>query len=151
MDSSSITPIELGTVQKRIIIFIIILAFIGFVDSLYLSANSILGITPPCFITEGCDVVTTSKYSTILGIPMALVGAVYYLFLFLASLFILEKRHMAVKQAIAAISGFGFVFSLWLVYAQIFLIEAICTYCMISAITTTLIFISSVFLLKQRP
>ncbi len=50
---------------------IIFFALIGFSVSLYLSVNHYMGYMVPCTITHGCEVVLTSKYSSILGIPVS--------------------------------------------------------------------------------
>lgn len=135
---------------SRVALIISVIAFIGFLDALYLSANSLLGITPPCFVSQGCDIVTTSEYSDILGIPVAIFGAVYYLALFFTALSGLFDSSRRKLKIIFAISGVGFLFTLWLVYAQIFIIEAICTYCMLSAVTTTAIFATSSVALRKK-
>lgn len=120
---------------------IFIVGLIGFIDATYLATNFFLKITPPCFATGGCDVVTTSQYATILGVPIALLGALYYLFVLALWLFYVDKKQKRVLTALPWITSSGFIFSLWLLGLQIFVLEALCSYCIISALTSTLLFV----------
>lgn len=137
--------------KKRKLIFIVFLvvAFIGFVDASYLTANHFMNIAPPCFIAQGCDVVTTSAYSKILGIPVALLGALFYLSIFMLTVFILEKGKLNLVSLLPWICGVGFLASIWFVFAQIVIIKSICTYCILSAGTSTTLFILSFFIRKN--
>jgi uncharacterized membrane protein len=50
-----------------------------------------------------------------------------------------------------AYSSIGFVFSMWFVFVQAFLLHAFCQYCMLSATTSTTIFIISMYVfIKHR-
>jgi uncharacterized membrane protein len=126
-----------------------LLALIGFFDATYLTAEHYLGGTPPCFITTGCEEVTTSEYSTFQGVPIALVGMIYYLALFILGLALAQGPRMKYLNIILAISGAGFLSSLYLVYLQLFVLDAVCSYCMVSAVTSTAIFISSLIIRKK--
>jgi uncharacterized membrane protein len=124
---------------------LIVLSFLGFLDAGYLAAEHFLGGVPPCILGTGCDLVTTSQYSVLFGIPLAFIGTAYYFLLFVLSIKLLESNKKFYISLILLISSVGFLASLFFVYLQFFVLNAICTYCMISAITTTLIFISSLF------
>jgi len=120
---------------------ILVVSIIGFSDALYLTAKHFSGEAPECSILQGCEVVTTSSYSEIYGIPVALLGVVYYLFIFLFTLWYKDSENELYLQFFPWISVLGLLASLWFVYLQMFVIRAICQYCMLSAITSTLIFI----------
>jgi len=105
-----------------------ILAIIGFADAVFLTTQHYLGEIPPCSVVEGCETVLTSPYATILGIPVALFGALFYL----AILF----------KPSRLLAFLGFLASLTLLYLQLFVIKAICLYCLISLVTSTGIFIT---------
>jgi uncharacterized membrane protein len=122
----------------------------GFLDASYLTVKHYLGGPVVCVILQGCDVVTTSKYSVVGPAPVALFGAIYYFFIFfLAALYIETKRELFLAAA-AALTPVGFLASLWFVYLQFFIIKAICLYCMISAGSSTLLFALGLFVLKLR-
>ncbi len=127
----------------------LIIAFIGFVDALYLTINYYSNSIPPCFVAQGCDVVTTSQYAKLLGIPIALLGTLYYLLIFALGLYYLDKKSLAVLKILPVITAVGFIFSLYLVYLQLFVLKALCIYCLFSAGSSTALFIISLFLKKK--
>jgi uncharacterized membrane protein len=121
----------------------LIFAGVGFADATYLTVEHYTSFSLPCTITNGCETVTNSAYSLMFGIPVALLGSLYYVGMLLAIYVILEFGVKRYLKYVAMASTAGFVFSLWFVYVQIFLIGAICQYCMISAFTSTLLFAAS--------
>jgi uncharacterized membrane protein len=92
-------------------------------------------------VVNGCEQVTTSSYSLILGIPVALLGAIYYLVVFAISLRYVEKKQAKLLQVLHLITGVGLIMSLWFIYVQAFIIKAWCLYCLGSAVSSTLLFI----------
>jgi uncharacterized membrane protein len=132
-------------ISKWVVILLVTFALIGFFDSAYLTAEHYAGNIPPCFIATGCESVTTSVYSTVYGVPVALAGTIYYLLLFILSIGLLTGTDNKNLKWISIISGLGFLSSAYFVYLQLFVINAICSYCMVSAITTTLIFLTSTY------
>lgn len=119
-------------------------SIVGFFDAAYLTIQHYTQFTLPCTITHGCDLVTKSEYSQIMGVPVALLGALYYLAIFLTIYIIIETKKTEYLRFIAIATTFGFLFSAWFVYLQLFVINAICQYCMLSAITSTTMFIASI-------
>lgn len=126
--------------SKYIIVFFII-AGLGFADATFLSVEHYLGVIPPCSLTGGCETVTTSPYSKILGVPVAYTGVLYYIaVLILLVLFFDLKKPIFVK-GLFALTSIGFLFSLYFTFLQVFIIKAICPYCIFSALTSTLLFL----------
>lgn len=125
----------------------LILAGVGFADSTYLAVEHYTTFSLPCTVTHGCETVTSSAYSLILGIPVAVLGLLYYVGILIATYSILEFGAKQYLKYVAFASTAGFLFSLWFVYVQIVLIGAICQYCMLSALTSTLLFAASVMYL----
>ncbi|MCL4403827.1 vitamin K epoxide reductase family protein, partial [Patescibacteria group bacterium] len=116
------------------------LAFLGFLDATFLTASHYLRFPLPCSVLNGCEVVTTSVYSTLFGVPIALIGALYYLAMFVLSVAALERKRPRLLQPVFALSALGLAVSLVLVFIQLVVIGSICPYCMVSAITTTAVF-----------
>lgn len=126
----------------------LVVSFVGFLDATYLTALRYLGETPPCIITTGCEQVLTSEYATLFGtIPTALLGAGYYLALFLLVLLSVELGSRKVLALAALLSPVGLLTSVFFVYLQLFVLKAICFYCMISAATSTILFILGTLML----
>jgi uncharacterized membrane protein len=120
-------------------------AFVGFVDATYLTVNNwYLGSTP-CTLTEGCEIVTSSVYSTIAGVPISAIGLGFYLVAIILVLFYILEGIKRALDILFYLSIVAFLVSLALVAIQIFIIEAFCLYCMISALTSTIIFLMSLF------
>lgn len=135
--------------RKWRVVSFLALSFLGFVDSVYLAAKHYLGGPLNCTISEGCDKVAASAYAVMLGLPLGLWGALYYVAIFLSVIAYLDTRRDWIYVCAAGFTFIGFLFSLWFVYLQIYVIEAICQYCMFSAATSTLLFILAVTSLKD--
>jgi uncharacterized membrane protein len=103
-----------------------------------------------CPIFEGCDQVAASPYATVAGLPLALFGAVYYLAILLSVVAYLDTRRESVLLLTAWFTAVGFIASVWFVYLQVFVIQAICFYCMVSAATSTLLFLVGMAALRHR-
>lgn len=116
------------------IIFLIGLA--GLADTLYLTFKHYLGGPIPCTIS-GCETVLNSQYSEIFGIPLALLGAIYYLSVLIVSIILFFKNNIRFVNILFVLSVVGFLTSTYLVYLQLFVINAICQFCMLSAILNT--------------
>lgn len=142
--NSSMTPSPQTPTRKHWITPVIIgLAMIGFADATFLTVEHYRGSIIPCSITTGCQVVTTSKYSTIGPVPIALMGGLYYLTVLILAAVLLEDRRRGWWRWMPWLTASGFVFSLYLVALQAFVLNAFCLYCLVSAGTSTLIFIFS--------
>lgn len=124
-------------------------AFLGFADAAYLTADHYFALPLPCSLTDGCDTVLTSQYAMIGPVPLAAFGAAYYLLaLFLAVyLYTSADPKIWTARAIWLLSGTGVLASGYLFYLQTSVIHALCMYCLISALTSVLLFVSSSLLL----
>ncbi len=116
-------------------------SLLGFLDATYLTMKHYLGTALTCVVFEGCDVVTTSAYSMILGVPVALLGAIYYLSMFLFVAYYLDSQKLRILSFAAYVTTSGFLVSLVFMYIQIFVLKALCIYCIFSATTSTVLFL----------
>jgi uncharacterized membrane protein len=133
---------------QRLAIAMMAVSFLGFLDAAYLSVSRFQNAYIPCNLTHACDVVTTSSYATVLGIPVVVLGVIYYLIVLFGAAIFLEYKNLRSFRFIAALTFFGFLMSAWLVYVQLGPLQAICQYCMVSAGTSTLLFILGLKVLK---
>jgi uncharacterized membrane protein len=136
------------TISNWLVWALIVVAFLGFLDATYLTVSHYTGSELACSLTGGCEEVTTSKYSSIFGIPVALLGALYYFFVLILALIYKDTRKQRVIELIFLMSTVGILMSAWFVYLQIFVIQAICQYCMVSAATSTSLFLFGAASLK---
>lgn len=128
----------------------LILSAAGFLDASYLALLHYTGAGASCFLVEGCDEVLTSPYSTVWGIPVALAGVLYYAAVFLFVLLYYAERREEYLLYIAYGTFAGFFASLGFLYLQIFVIQALCIYCLISASVSTLLFSLGVFVIYYK-
>lgn len=133
-----------------LILGLLLFSILGFVDAGYLAVNHLRGDLPVCSVQVGCEEVANSKYSEIGEIPLALLGVLYYLFIFIITLVYFDTGSKLVKKYLPYATIIGFLVSLYLVYLQLFVIGAICIYCMGSALTSTIIFILGMLGLKYN-
>lgn len=92
-----------------------------------------------------CEVVQTSKWATLLGAPVAGWGVFYYvatLVVALAGLSSALADSRRLSLAMVAVTGVGVLFSVWLTYLELFVIHAICQWCVVSALLATALFVS---------
>ncbi len=134
---------------RRLAFGLLAVAPLGFIDAAYLTIEHFLNRIPPCSIVEGCEKVTTGPYSVILGVPTALMGAAYYLVIILALILYLDTRREWMIKWTARFTAVGFLFSLWLVYLQLFVLHAVCIWCMFSALSSTALFILGLLVLRS--
>jgi uncharacterized membrane protein len=120
---------------RRAIAFV---AALGVGVATYIAIAESGGGAPACLAGGGgCETVANSSYSEIAGINVAIFGIVGYVIL-LATAFFASDAARFLGFA-AALGGFGF--SVYLTYLEIFTIEAICQWCVASAVLMTVLFL----------
>lgn len=127
---------------------LVFIALLGLLDSTYLSLSTLRGTSLICGEFGDCDGVINSQYSRILGIPVAYLGFLYYATFFFLSLTLATFKRMALVFFLFLLSIVGLGASLWFVFAQVVLLQSICVYCMISAATSTGLFLIALIMWK---
>lgn len=134
-------PLQLP--PNSVVIFLLVVALIGFVDASYLTIEHFQGRIPPCSITGGCEQVLTSSYSQIFGIPVSLMGAVFYLLVLVGAFSYLESKNTTFLKWTLILTIPALFFSLWFVYIQVFVLYSYCIYCLGSFLTSTILFVTA--------
>ena len=117
----------------RIAAFILALAGIGVATYIAIAESG--GGAPKCLAGGGgCETVAHSQYSHLAGINVAVIGIFGYVVLLLAALVPGDPGRFG--GFLAALIGFGF--SLYLTYLELFVIDAICQWCVASAVLMAL-------------
>lgn len=127
------------------------LALIGAFVALYLTLYKLGAIGALICNIGQCETVNTSRWSRFAGFPVAMWGVAYYLVLFaVATLGVTPRRATTpwVSNALVLLAGWGVLFSAWLTYLELFVIHAVCVWCVTSAVLVTVAFIVS--LLDRR-
>jgi uncharacterized membrane protein len=94
-----------------------------------------------------CETVNLSRWATFLGLPVAVWGVGFYVAVFaVAFAGTLDRFADApwISHALLGLTGWGVLFSGWLTYLELFVIHAICMWCVISAILVVVLFALSV-------
>ena len=123
-----------------------LLALAGLGVSGYLTWTHLTNQAIACGGSQDCDIVQQSVYSTVLSIPVALLGVLAYTTL-LALLLLRGRLPEAwdayIPLAVFGISLIGVLYSAYLTYLEIYVIYAICRWCATSAVIITVIFLLS--------
>ena len=91
-----------------------------------------------------CDIVNRSVYSTVLGVPDALIGILGYAFLLVMATFYRARGQTPYILLIASMAGLGF--ALYLTYIEKFVLATWCILCLSSLALIVLITALSSFL-----
>ncbi|MGB7589327.1 MAG: vitamin K epoxide reductase family protein [Solirubrobacterales bacterium] len=103
----------------------------------YIAIADAGGGAPVCLAGgTGCQTVANSSYSHLLGVNVAIFGIVGYVLLLLTALLRGDAARMG--GFLTALIGFGF--SVYLTYLELFVIDAICQWCVVSAVLMTILF-----------
>ncbi len=129
-----------------------ILLLVGLVVAAYLSYIEVRHVAAVCGPVGDCNIVQSSPYARILGIPVAVLGLVNYLVV--GALWGWQRANPQNRQtavALLLLSLFGVFFSIYLTALELFVIHAVCMWCLTSAVVTTLIMLVVVSGLTKRP
>ncbi len=139
--------------SKKMTISIFALIFAGLGVALYLTFLHYTHGSAVCGGMEtfsNCDMVLQSKYAEVFNVPVALFGVVFYAMILIVFLNIIYRKDDFFVDVMFSVEIVGFVFSVLLVYTQIFLIGALCPYCLSSAIITAFLFFMSLYIKNKN-
>jgi uncharacterized membrane protein len=134
--------------DRRLRTAIAVICVLGLAIAAYLTYVHYAKLKVACLSSGGCETVQGSSYAKLAGIPVPLLGLFGYAGI-LGSL--------ALRGEIGRFVGFGmalvgFLFSLYLTYRELFTIEAICQWCIGSAVLMTLLMvITTVRVVRGEP
>ncbi|MGE5800818.1 MAG: vitamin K epoxide reductase family protein [Gemmatimonadota bacterium] len=132
---------------------IALLALVGLFVALYLWLHA-LGLGGPLKCgTGGCETVQASQYAVLFGVPVAFYGVVGYLAILAAALVALRAAALLEpkwNQLLVGLATVGVLFTAYLTYLELFVIHAICRWCVGSAIIMTVIWILALLSLRKE-
>jgi uncharacterized membrane protein len=129
-----------------------LVALAGLFVAIYLSLYKLGYIGTLACSVGSCETVQLSKWAALFGVPVAVWGVVFYVAVLAVALSgltggLIDSRRLS--QLLVAMTGFGVIFSLWLTWLELFVIHAICTYCVISATLVAILFVISLLDLRD--
>jgi uncharacterized membrane protein len=133
----------LGNIRRWLDLIIPVLSVIGLGASIYLTYVEITHTRALCGPVGDCNTVQSSPYAKLFGIiPIGLVGAVGYVAILIAWLwqhYRTDRLAQIAGPVMYAMALFGTLFSIYLTYLEIFVIHAVCLWCLSSAVIITLL------------
>jgi uncharacterized membrane protein len=133
--------------DRRLRLVAIVVSVAGLAVAAYLTYVHYEGIKPVCGLGGDCEKVQSSEWADLAGIPVAVLGLIGYVAI-LASLLV-RGENALMAGALLALAGFGF--SAYLTYRELFSIDAICPWCVTSAVLMTVLAVVTVTRLVRYP
>lgn len=130
--------------MKRIGVgIILVLAFLGLADSSYLASHAASGTPLLCNIgnLSGCNIVAQSPFSHFLGVPIADYGLLFFGMVFVLAALEIALFDRLLRRVLQGLAVIGFLASVYFTAVEVFLIQALCVYCLVSAGITVLILV----------
>src|SRR6516164_2591505 len=122
------------------------LTVIGIATAAYVARGNYAGTQLWCPIIDGCNTVINSPYSRVFGTPMSYFGFIYYLFMFgLAARLAYEPFSSSLRFRAILYAALGAISSVYFLYLQIGYIREVCSYCLISAVTSFLLLFATLW------
>lgn len=136
---------------RRLLQGVTLLSVIGLSISLYLTYVYTSDKVALCLSGGGCATVQYSPYAWLVGIPIPTLGAGAYLLLILLGFLAgrQSERQETLLLALFGVSLVGLLFSAYLTYLELFVIKAICTWCVISGVIQLVVFLMAVTAWRQ--
>lgn len=125
-----------------------LLALAGFLDAAYLTVHHYSGQAVACGPGGGCELVLSSEYAVVWGVPVAAMGLAYYA---LASLFAWTPRDAwtrGIAVGFVALEGAALAMSGVFIWIQAARIGSWCRFCLASAAITLLLFAAALWILR---
>jgi uncharacterized membrane protein len=120
--------------ERALRIAAIVIAVVGIGVATYIAIADASRGSPVCLAGgQGCETVAESHYSHLAGINVAVIGIVGYVLLLAAAI----VRGDAGRFSGLLLAAIGFGFSVYLTYLELFVIDAICQWCVASAVLMT--------------
>jgi uncharacterized membrane protein len=118
-----------------------VLSLVGLGVATYLAVMEVTHARVLCGPVGDCNAVQSSPYARLFGfLPVAMVGAAGYIAILVVWLWKRFRMAASPKTAGAALCGmalFGTLFSIYLTYLELFVIHAVCVWCLTSAVIIT--------------
>jgi len=118
----------------------VVVAILGLALASYLVYVHYSGTPPACTAGNACLKVQTSVYSKLAGVPVALIGLIGYVGIFL-SLLVPDRDEVRLATLVMTVIGVGF--SGYLTYRELFTLKTICEECATSAVLMALLFLAA--------
>lgn len=132
-------------------IILAVLDVIGLLVAGYLSVVELSGLSPTCGVLHGCEEVAKSQYNNFAGIPVAVFGVVLSVALLSLALAWWKTDIYGLLLGHYALSLVGVIFDGWFLYLQVFVIQAVCIWCLTYEVSLLLRFLIALIVYYRQP
>lgn len=140
-NAQTLRPQLFALSSTKILVGILVLAFLGFLDATYLTVLGLTREIPPCTVLHGCESVLMSRFAYVGPIPLALFGVGYFIVIMVLSILLLQKNSSRLRMYLFGLTSLAFLAGLVLIYIQGVILKAFCQYCLLAELIITLIFL----------
>ena len=128
-----------------------ILSVIGLGVAAYLAYVETQAASAVCGPVGDCNAVQSSSYARVFGVPIGLIGVAGYVAILAVWAWARRSASALPAALLVLMTGFGVAFSIYLTYLELFVIHAVCMWCVTSAVIMTLLLVVSVRLAVGAP
>jgi uncharacterized membrane protein len=132
-------------------VILAILDVVGLLVAGYLSVVELKGELPACGLIKGCEEVALSDYARIGGIPVAVFGVVLSVALLVLAVAWWRTDIYGLLLAHYGLSLVGVLFDGWFLYLQVFVIQAVCIWCVTYEVSLLLRFVIALAVYRRQP
>ncbi len=128
-----------------------LLSVIGLAVATYLAITKLTGGAPVCGPLQGCETVASSEYSEVVGVPVAVFGVAFSIVLVALTVAwwrLVDRRALLGAYALGLL---GTLVVAGLTYLELFVIHAVCVYCVVYAVTVVTGFLLAVVAMRTSP
>ena len=135
-----------STPAARLWLAVPILSVLGLGVAAYLAYVETQAASAVCGPVGDCNAVQSSSYARVLGVPIGLIGVAGYVAILAVWAWARRSASALPVVLLVLMTGFGVAFSIYLTYLELFVIRAVCMWCVTSAVVMTLLLLVSVWL-----
>ncbi|MFN2221727.1 MAG: vitamin K epoxide reductase family protein [Chloroflexota bacterium] len=132
-----------------------LIAILGIGVAAYLAYVEVAQVTAVCGPVGHCNLVQSSAYARILGVPIAILGVISYVAViglwYVELLAKQDAQKTAARIGLIGLTVFGTLFSIYLTLLELFFIRAVCAWCLSSAVLTTILMVMAVRPATRKP
>jgi uncharacterized membrane protein len=126
-------------------------ALFGLAVAAYLTIVKLAGALPACGPLRGCETVALSEYSDIGGVPVALLGVAFSAAVLVLQLAWWRREERRALLAAYGLGLAGILFIAYLTYLELFVIHAVCVWCVAYAVAIAACWLVDLLALRSAP
>ncbi len=141
----------ISTQPSKLWLLIALFGLVGLAVTTYLTTNALAHTEVGCSLS-GCNTVLSSKWSKIMGTPVSAFGMGTYAIIMLAALHAYQSPidDLRGRQIVTGIAGIGVLASIYLTAIELFVIKAVCQYCILSAVLVVLVAVLVIIVARRE-